>query len=159
MLRASWGRSGKQQQEQTSPNYTYFFHSDLVRLSGIFRTPILISSQRLLTGSTFLDSSSWKLKRCLCTPSAIDCRPRRSRPTFWKRCARSGEGLPGGLSLFHLGGWWCYDREEDVWVVEDKTSLTTAAGGIAVVVLIAATAWDWGATIGGEKCAQTSSYL
>ena len=33
-----------------------------------------------------------------------------------------------------------YDREEDVWVVEDKTSLTTAAGGIAVVVLIAATA-------------------
>ena len=36
----------------------------------------------------------------------------------------------------------CYDREEDVWVVEDKTSLTTAAGGIAVVVLIAATAWD-----------------
>ena len=36
-----------------------------------------------------------------------------------------------------------YDREEDVWVVEDKTSLTTAgaAGGIAVVVLIAATAW------------------
>ena len=33
-----------------------------------------------------------------------------------------------------------YDREEDVWVVEDKTSLTRAAGGIAVVVLIAATA-------------------
>ena len=35
-----------------------------------------------------------------------------------------------------------YDRKEDVWVVEDKTSLTTAAAGIAVVVLIAATAWD-----------------
>ena len=35
-----------------------------------------------------------------------------------------------------------YEREEDIWVVEDKTSLTTAAGGIAMVVLIAATAWD-----------------
>ena len=53
----------------------------------------------LLTVLTFLDSS-WKLKRCcLCTPSAIDCRPRRNRPTFWKRCTRSGERGSRGAFL------------------------------------------------------------